>query len=140
VNLLAAKARKTILNVAPADCGKSTATDLVARIVGDRAWRRDSLTFASLKHHQQKFTNATMHVIVDDAAMDRSIWSRVSTISVLANIVYRGYASKSTHSYTIEIENFSGSAALNIQPAAMQTLVSATEGGKAGQRRKSKNI
>ena len=35
MNLIAAKARKCILNVAPAGCGKSTATDIVYRMLRD---------------------------------------------------------------------------------------------------------
>ena len=32
INILAAKAKKTILNVAPADCGKSTAESLISTV------------------------------------------------------------------------------------------------------------
>jgi len=51
------------------------------------------------------------------------MWSRVSTVNVLATIVHTHYVRKITHEAEIVITNFQGSAALNIQPILMQSIV-----------------
>jgi len=56
-------------------------------------------------------------------AASQSEWSRVSTVTVLANLVYGHYVKKITQGCILEITNFYGSAALNIQPVMMASLV-----------------
>ena len=48
LNILAAKAKKTVLNVAPAGCGKSVACTSVSHILSDRSKAFTSLTLAGL--------------------------------------------------------------------------------------------
>jgi len=123
MNILTAKAKKTILNVAPAGCGKSTATDTVAYLLKDKARKYSSLTLAGLKHLRDELTECNAHIIIDDLGQEKSLWSRISTITVLANLTYTHYVRKITQSYEIEITNFYGSASLNIQPVLMNALV-----------------
>jgi len=123
VNILAAKAKKTILNIAPAGCGKSTASDAVHHILGDRSVKYTSLTLAGLKHLQDKLRNFDGHIVIDDLGAEKSLWSRTATITVLANLVYSHYVYKITQGYTINIEGFDGSVSLNVQPVLMNTLV-----------------
>jgi len=127
VNLLAAKAKKCVLNVAPAGCGKSVATDTLSEILYGKHRRYDSLTLAGLHRIQGDFTESDAHIIVDDLGQEKSSWSRTSTIAVLANLVYGHGVHKITHSYEIEVSDFMGSASLNIQPIMMRDLVSANE-------------
>lgn len=48
---------------------------------------------------------------------------RIATITTLANIVYTHFIDKVTHSGRIQINDFTGSVSLNIQPVLMNTLV-----------------
>lgn len=127
MNLLAAKAKKTILNIAPAGCGKSVATDTLSGILYGRHRRYDSLTLAGLHRVQEDFVETDQHIIVDDLGQEKSDWSRTSTIAVLANLVYGHGVHKVTHSYEIKVEDFRGSASMNIQPIMMRSLVAASE-------------
>jgi len=56
-------------------------------------------------------------------SLSQSEWSRVSTVTVLANLIYGHYIKKVTYAGTIEIANFYGSASMNIQPVLMQSIV-----------------
>jgi len=127
MNIIAAKAKKTILNVAPAGCGKSTATDTTYFLMRDRTQRYTSLTLAGLKQIQGTLRNFDGHIIIDDLGADRSLWARVSTITVLADLVYKHYVHKVTQQYELTIENFYGSVSMNIQPVLMNTLAQTDE-------------
>jgi len=123
MNILAAKARRCILNIAPAGCGKSTATDAVHKALRGISYKYTSLTLAGLRNIQRDLTGYGGHLIIDDLGAEKSLWARTSTITVLASIVHTGYVYKITQSYVIEITNFQGSAAVNIQPVLMNSLV-----------------
>jgi energy-coupling factor transporter ATP-binding protein EcfA2 len=125
INLVAAKARKCILNVAPAGCGKSTATDTVAYILRDKAKRYTSITLAGLIRVAEEFTDYGGHIIIDDLGAEKSEWSRTATIEVLSHLVYSHHVDKITQTSRITITGFYGSAALNIQPIMMNSLVQA---------------
>ena len=123
INLLAAKAKKCILNISPAGCGKSTATDIVYHMLRDRTMRFTSMTLAGLKNISGELTGFGGHIIIDDLGAEKTQWSRTATVTVLANLVHTGYVYKITQGYTLEITNFQGSAAINIQPVLMQQQV-----------------
>jgi len=123
MNLICAKAKMCILNVAPAGCGKSVATDSVTGILTGLAQKYTSLTLAGLKHLSDELNQFNGHITIDDLGGEKSEWSRVSTITVLANLVHTHYVKKITQGYILEIMNFYGSASLNIQPILMQSIV-----------------
>jgi len=123
INILAAKARKCILNISPAGCGKSTATDCVHRALGDKSRKYSSMTLAGLRHLARVLSNTQQHLLIDDLGAEKSYWARTSTITVLATLVHTGYVYKVTQQYVIEISGFQGSAAINIQPVLMRSLV-----------------
>jgi hypothetical protein len=123
MNILAAKALKCILNIAPAGCGKSTATECVYSALRNISRKYTSLTLAGLKHIAEELSNYRGHIIIDDLGAEKSTWARVSTITVIANLVHTGYVYKITQTYIISIENFQGSAAINIQPVLLNSLV-----------------
>jgi len=127
VNILCAKAKKTILNVSPAGCGKSAATDTTHNILRERSTKYTSLTLASLHRRTQEFTGYNGYLIIDDLGGEKSLWSRTATITVLANLVHTHTVHKLTMSYEIKITDFQGSAALNIQPVLMHTLVASDD-------------
>ncbi len=123
VNILAAKAKKCILNISPAGCGKSTATDAVHKALGELSRKYSSLTMAGLRHLARALSGCRQHLLIDDLGAEKSYWARTSTITVLATLVHTGYVYKVTQQYVIEIRDFEGSAAINIQPVLMQALV-----------------
>jgi len=124
-NLIAAKAKKCILNIAPAGCGKSTATNTVAHILGKHAKAYTSLTLAGLMRLAEELTEFGGHIIIDDLGAEKSDWSRTATIEVLAHLTYTHYVDKITQTSRIQIQNFYGSAALNIQPVMLNSLIQA---------------
>lgn len=123
INLLCAKAKITCLNIAPAECGKSTITDALTLILGETAHKYTSLTLAGLKNIAEELNQFTGHITIDDLGGEKSEWSRISTITVLANLVYGHYVKKVTQAGVLELSDFYGSASLNIQPVLMQSLV-----------------
>jgi len=123
MNLVCAKAKMCILNVAPAGCGKSVSTDTITGILTGMAQKYTSLTLAGLKHLAEELNQFTGHITIDDLGGEKSEWSRVSTVTVLANLVHTHYVKKITQGYVLEIANFYGSASLNIQPILMQSII-----------------
>jgi hypothetical protein len=123
MNLVCAKAKMCILNVAPAGCGKSVTTDNLTLMLGETAHKYTSLTLAGLKNISEELNQFAGHITVDDLGGEKSEWSRVSTVTVLANIIYTHYVKKITQSGILEIQGFYGSASLNIQPVMMQSIV-----------------
>lgn len=126
-NILAAKAKKTILNVAPAGTGKSVACDSIGATLRERSKMYTSITLAGMHRKTGDFSSYDGHVIIDDLGSEKSLWSRISTITVLANLVYTHFIHKVTHSYTIEITDFRGSVSMNIQPVLLNSLVQSDE-------------
>jgi len=123
INILAAKAKKCILNISPAGCGKSTATECVHKALGELSRKYSSMTLAGLRHLAKALSGCTQHLLIDDLGAEKSYWARTSTITVLASLVHTGYVYKITQQYAIEITGFKGSAAINIQPVLMNALV-----------------
>lgn len=124
MNILAAKAKKCILNVAPAGCGKSTVTNALARSLGEHVKPYSSLTTVGLMRLQKELSECSDHVIVDDLGAEKSSWTRVQTLATLAMLSYSHFVDRSTATGRITIDNFTGGVSLNIQPVAMATLVS----------------
>jgi len=123
MNILAAKAKKTILNVSPAGCGKSISSQASANLLQERCKSYTSLTLAGLVHLKKEISNYDGHIMIDDLGAEKSTWSRVSTITTLANLVYTHHVDKITHAGRITIDGFNGSVSLNIQPVLMNSLV-----------------
>lgn len=123
MNLIAAKSKRCILNIAAAGTGKSTVTDLVAYLLKDRALKYTSLTMSGLVKLRDELTGFQGHVIIDDLGAEKSEWSRTSTVSTLAHLVMQHHVRKITQTTTVEISDFQGSAALNIQPVLMNSMV-----------------
>lgn len=123
MNLLAAKAKRCILNVSTAGTGKSTVTDTVAYLLKDRAVKYTSLTMSGLVRLRDTLTGFSGHVIIDDLGAEKSQWSRTSTVSTLAHLVMQHHVIKISQTAEIQITDFQGSAALNIQPIMMNSIV-----------------
>jgi len=123
MNLITAKSKRCILNVASAGTGKSTATNTVACLLKDRAVRYTSLTMAGLARLHVELAGFTGHVIIDDLGAEKSLWSRSATISTLATLVMEHNIRKVSQTAEVKVVDFQGSASLNIQPLLMSSLV-----------------
>jgi len=123
MEILAAKAKKTLLKVAPAGTGKSAVSDAVSVMLFGENMKYTSLTLAGLVRLKDKLKEYKGHIIIDDLGAEKSQWSRVSTITTLANLVHTHYVHKVTQTSEILIEDFFGSVSLNIQPVILNTLV-----------------
>jgi len=122
-NLICAKSKRCILNVAPAGCGKSATTDIVEMLTKGNSQKYTSLTLAGLMRIRDEMNDYMGHIIVDDLGAEKSMWSRTSTVTVLASVVHTHYIYKITQAGILQIQNFQGSASLNIQPVLMNSLV-----------------
>jgi hypothetical protein len=127
MNVICAKSKKCILNIAPSGCGKSVSTDTVTLALGEVAHKYTSLTLAGIKHLMKELEQYSGHILIDDMGSEKSEWSRVSTITVLANLVHTHFVDKITQAGRIQVMNFYGSASLNIQPVLMPSIVSDTD-------------
>jgi len=125
MNLVAAKAHKCILNIAPAGCGKSVSTNTVAYLLKDRAKQYLSITLAGLIRVADELSEFGGAVIIDDLGAEKSEWSRTATLEVLAHLTYSHHVDKITQTARISISGFYGSAHVNIQPIMMNSLVQA---------------
>jgi hypothetical protein len=123
MNIVAAKAKRCIVNIAPAGCGKSAATDTVVNLLKGIAIKYTSVTLAGLGRIAAEMSGFAGHVIIDDLGAEKSLWSRTATISVLTHLVYTHNVDKITQTARITIRDFFGSAAINIQPIMMQSIV-----------------
>jgi len=106
------------------DTTKSAATDLVNMLLKEKAKKYTSLTLAGLKRIGKALANYTGHIIIDDLGVEKSQWSRTATITVLSHLVYSHYIHKISRDQEILIQDFYGSAAVNIQPVLMDSIVS----------------
>lgn len=104
--------------------GKSAATDLVNTMLKGKAKKYTSLTLAGLKRIAPALANYTGHIIIDDLGVEKSQWSRTATITTLSHLVYSHYIHKISRDQEVLIKDFYGSAAVNIQPVLMDSIVS----------------
>jgi len=109
------KAKKCLLIVSPAGCGKSAISDTVYANHPD-SFRLDSVTRSGLKDFKDVFSSFHGLVVMDDLGKVDSLYNRKHTISTFAELCYSHCISKDTFTVTIEISDFFGSSILNIQP------------------------
>lgn len=120
-SIIATKARKCLLLVAPAGCGKSVITDGLG-VKHPDAVRLLSVTRARLKVFTDVFSNFQGVVLMDDMAGAGSIYERKETLVAFSMLCYSHSISKHTFSTDFEIANFHGSAVLNIQPSILAEI------------------
>ena len=122
MSIVAAKAGQCLITVAPPGCGKSTIGDWLAA-KHPEAYKKQSVTRSSLKIYEDLFNDFTGCIIFDDVGAIDTEWSRIQTMVTMAEIVYGHFVSKDSHQLHIEIDNFQGSAILNIQPNVLKEVV-----------------
>jgi len=119
---IAVKAKQCLIVVSPPGCGKSTITNWISEQRQD-AYIKDSLTRASLKQYETMWQDFTGVMLFDDVGKIDTDWSMIQTLTTMAEIVHGHFISKDSHQLHIEIDNFHGSAVLNIQPNVLHKVV-----------------
>jgi len=125
--LLSVKARKCMLVIAPAGCGKSAALKTVADQHPAGVFMPDSITRASLRKFSETLSNWNGLAACDDFAAADNWYNRMATLTTYAKMVYDRRVEKHTMTYDIKIENFNGSAVINIQPVWFDAVVKSPE-------------
>lgn len=123
---IAVKARKCLLVIAPAGCGKSATSDAIGSHFPDTI-KIDSVTRSGLRDFKEVFTHFQGLVVIDDLGKVDTNYSRVATVTSFAELCYSHFISKHTMTVTVEIAEFFGSAILNVQPPILGYLVEADE-------------
>lgn len=122
---VAAKARLCLIVVAPPGCGKSTIGNWLETAHPEAYWKQ-SVTRSSLKVYEELFNGFRGCIIFDDVGAIDTEWSRVQTLVTMAEIVYGHKVSKDSHQLHIDIDDFQGSAILNIQPNVLKEVMAST--------------
>ncbi len=125
-NLIAAKAHKTTLNVAPAGCGKSE-VNLVMRDRMPDVLFFDSVTRAGLSNLEQILNGFTGTCIVDDLGKVESTYLRINTMTTFCELVYSHFVEKHTARGSLSIMGFEGSAVLGCQPIVLRRVMMSPE-------------
>lgn len=118
MSVLAVKARQCLLVVSPSGCGKSVITDAIGSIHPD-AVKLLSITKARLTSYKDTFSNFFGVVLMDDIASAGSMYERKETLMAFSVLCYSHFISKHTFTSDFEINNYHGSAILNVQPALL---------------------
>ena len=126
MSMVAVKARKCLLVIAPSGCGKTRVSDFMAASHPD-SYSPDRLTIAGLKPYQELLSNYHGLVVVDDIASGYSQYTRLATISALTKLCSEHGIDSATATSHYRIENFYGSAIINCQPVLFRALVSSPE-------------
>lgn len=121
-SLVASKARKCLLTVAPPGTGKSTIGKWLEN-VHPEAYVKQSVTRSSLKVYEDLFNGFRGLVIFDDVGAIDTEWSRIQTLVTMAEIVYGHMIQKDSHQLHIDIDDFQGAAILNVQPSVLKEVV-----------------
>lgn len=124
--LLCVKAKKCLLIVAPAGTGKSTITWTLNGVFKE-AKVFDSVTRSGLAFFQDELQSFRSVAIIDDMGKIDTPYSRMATLSTFAELCYSHFIAKHTISTHIEINDYQGSAVLNVQPAILAFCIAAAE-------------
>jgi len=126
VSMLATKAKKCLIVIAPSGCGKSRSSSFVASQF-QPTFTPDRLTMAGLKTYEKVFNDFRGLVVIDDIATGFSSYTRLATISSLARLVCEHSLDSGTATAHYRIDDFTGSAVINCQPVLFRQLVSSPE-------------
>lgn len=126
-NVMAAIAKKCVLNVAVAGIGKSTVTWALKEAWNEQVKVFDSITRSGLKFISTEIANFDGVIIIDDLGKVDTSYSRMATITTMAELVYSHFVRKLTFGMDIDISDFFGSAHMNIQPVLLGEVAARPE-------------
>jgi len=120
--VLAAKARKMLIVIAPRGCGKSTISNWLYKNSND-ALAPDRVTTAKLGAMEDELSNFTGTLIVDDIATGGTTYVMVHTICSLAMLCHDHHRRSYVKGAVYEIENFYGGIVANILPILLRDVI-----------------
>ena len=119
------KCKKLLLVVSPHGCGKSRASAFIGEATPG-AKVLDRVSAAGLANIED-FNHFRSVVVVDDIAKTQTPYARINTMTTLAELVYSHYIHSRMAHMCFDIEDFWGSAIVNIQPVLLKSLVTSAE-------------
>jgi len=125
--LLSDVANKCLLVIGCSGTGKSS----ILRTIGKKVKRDkiliDAITVSGLEKIASKLNYANITVLIDDLSKGQTDYSQISTVMVFAELCYSGFFRKITGQMVLDIEGFSGSCIINLQPLLLRKLLKAPE-------------
>lgn len=112
--------------VGPAGTGKSSITKALSTALGGTLLF-DSVTRSGLAGMTDQFNGFAGLVVIDDMGKIDTPYSRLATVTTFAELCYSGFISKHSISVHVEIDDFQGSAVLNIQPTILAHVIAADD-------------
>jgi len=125
--LVATKAKKCMITIAPAGCGKSTVTNALRNLDWIETRIYDSVTRGALRFIAKELSGFNGLVVIDDMGKIDTQYSRMATTTTFAELCYSHFIRKLTMTLNINVEDFYGSAILNIQPSVFSGLIEGAE-------------
>ena len=120
--VLAVKARRCALLIAPSGCGKSKVTEWIERQTpGALFWRTG--TAAGITDYMDVLNNFRSVVVVDDLAAMGTPYRRENTMMVFADLVYSHRTRIDTGQQHFYVEDFQGGCIIGAQPVVLKDLV-----------------
>lgn len=122
VSLIAAKARKCLLAVAPSGIGKSTVANWLADTLPDVA-QIGGVTIAGLMDVQKDLSDSEKVMIMDDMGEAGGDYHREQIFVLLTALCYSHAFERRTKMVNFTVDNFNGGAWLGVQPSVLQSCV-----------------
>lgn len=123
---LSIKAKKLLLTIAPRGCGKSRVSSYIG-LDYPGASVHDRISVAGLVYLKDEFSGFQSVIVVDDIAKTQTPYARIATITTIAELIYSHYCKSSMQGMSYSIEDFNGSAIINVQPVLLKELVKSDE-------------
>jgi hypothetical protein len=126
-SLIATRARKCLLVISPSGFGKSASSESIADLYPQRLRRIDAASMASLSKRETELNGFNGLVVVDDLTKAQTTYSKVATISTLAELTYSHFVDRSMGNQRVNIQDFHAATIINIQPVWFKEIATAPE-------------
>jgi len=120
--LLAIKAKKFLLVVAPRGCGKSRATEIAAQLSGNFIVP-DGVSRADLGKMENVLNNFNGVFLIDDLSKAQTYYAMIHITSCLAELCYSHRLEIYLKGSECSIHNFNAAVIANIQPVLLRHIV-----------------
>ena len=125
MSVIAVKAQQFLLVISPSGCGKSSSSSVIGKTHKD-PYPIASVTSAWLMKISERLTGFKGVMLIDDISKINDYEKR-DTIVTFATLCHEHHIDKHTMMADYEINEFYGSAVINIQPVMMSQLYASTQ-------------
>lgn len=122
VSVIAAKAQKCLLVIAPSGTGKSAVVEWLERVLPN-AFRRGEITMAGVRKFQHELCDSDANVLIEDLGEAGGDYHRASVAILMTALCYGHQMIRDTHQISVNIQNFNGSCFMGVQPGVLESLV-----------------